>query len=231
MSTLLLAKNENLLNYMNRFFEETRDLNLFEVIEWFSKPFKNPIIISSKNYFIASHSALKNPHAQILRRNSLYQLAELKFEKINDRFLEQEMISLYKIDDIPNEGSNQLENIFLTNNHFALLMRIWIALDCLAYDKALLSSRYSGELPIIQNQMVKGQFSEAIIKLYSIVNSYTHNETTLGNTSFNAFLHSEIDDCMNTLINLTGGHGVLTETVSRNIYLSFIIKNLFVEAE
>lgn len=128
-------------------------------------------------------------------------------------------------------GFNQIENIPLTKNDFALFMRTWIALECLAYDKKLLSNRYSGKLPIIQYQMVKGQFSEAIIKIYSIINNYINGNTTLENKSFNVFIHNEIDDCMNTLINLTGGHGVLTETVSRKIYLSFVIKNLFVESE
>ncbi|MEK5481937.1 MULTISPECIES: hypothetical protein [unclassified Viridibacillus] len=231
MSTLLSSKNENLLNYINRFLEETRGLSLFEAFEWIFKAFENPIIISSNNYFLAPHSVLENPNTHILRGNNLYQLTELKFNKVNNHFMEHEMISLFKMDDIPEKGSNQIENIPLTKNDFALFMRTWIALECLAYDKKLLSNRYSGKLPIIQYQMVKGQFSEAIIKIYSIINNYINGNTTLENKSFNVFIHNEIDDCMNTLINLTGGHGVLTETVSRKIYLSFVIKNLFVESE
>ncbi|MEY2364034.1 hypothetical protein R6U76_00225 [Lysinibacillus capsici] len=234
MTTFLSSKNEDLLNYMNRFFEETRGLSPIETFEWYSKSYTNPVIVSSSNYFITPNTILENPATQLLRGNTLYKMAEVKFEKINDFILGYEKISLFKID-VPikqdTRNISQIESIFLTKNHFALIMRLRIALDCLNYDKNLLSNRFSGKLPIIQYQMVKGQFSEAIIKLYSIVNNYINGDRAIEDNSFYAFLHSEIDECMNTLINLTGGHGVLLETVSRKIYLSFVIKNLFVERE
>ncbi|NMH73535.1 acyl-CoA dehydrogenase family protein [Bacillus sp. RO2] len=216
-NTLLTSKSE----YYIQILKLIREKGLYEGLNWITQSLEE-----SHTYFSNGHFLIDLEGNLLNERKTQLFLEENKNILIEDKYLSNEKIKLYKLTE---EHKSEGQNLIMTCNEFNELIgivRLGIAYSCMELLKAHLTKRTTGSIPMIQNQMIKGDFAEILVRLQTALSYYIYDDSEPSSFVSSRYVHEEVDNVMNILINLAGGHGFKSDSIGKYVYLSFAFLNI-----
>lgn len=228
-------ENQSVATADNGIASASADLGAERLLEKSLFQIKDKMIvpINSNGYIMITQRLLQELDCFLYDGNELFSIAELEnLNLIQDSILHLEGLQLLRLPQPKSlQEGKQEDPLYSELLERMLLYRADLCAAGLELVRQHLSLRISGNGPTLQNQLVKGNFTD-ILTILEMIKSTSNDRieyscSPVDRASLRAMLHQELDRAFGLLQKLGGGHGYVKGPIMYSFYISQAVKNIY----